>query len=107
MLWAAREGGPEPKRVEYQNPQLTCRPSSYLEIYNERVRDLLRRKSSHTYNLRVREHPKDGPYVEGSASCALTRDSKTHCVFFTSFWSMNFLHVFSVFLVCSVFSFSD
>ncbi|XP_035993560.1 kinesin-like protein KIF16B isoform X3 [Fundulus heteroclitus] len=37
---------------------------SYLEIYNERVRDLLRRKSTHTYNLRVREHPKDGPYVE-------------------------------------------
>lgn len=38
---------------------------SYLEIYNERVRDLLRRKSTQTYNLRVREHPKDGPYVEG------------------------------------------
>ncbi|XP_077428296.1 kinesin-like protein KIF16B [Vanacampus margaritifer] len=37
---------------------------SYLEIYNERVRDLLRRKPSETYNLRVREHPKDGPYVE-------------------------------------------
>ncbi|KAJ8365920.1 hypothetical protein SKAU_G00147510 [Synaphobranchus kaupii] len=37
---------------------------SYLEIYNERVRDLLRRKSTKTYNLRVREHPKDGPYVE-------------------------------------------
>ncbi|KAM9792205.1 LOW QUALITY PROTEIN: kinesin-like protein KIF16B [Neosynchiropus ocellatus] len=37
---------------------------SYLEIYNENVRDLLRRKSSQTYNLRVREHPKDGPYVE-------------------------------------------
>ncbi|KAM6942022.1 kinesin-like protein KIF16B isoform 1-T1 [Lycodopsis pacificus] len=37
---------------------------SYLEIYNERVRDLLRRKSSQTYNLRVREHPKNGPYVE-------------------------------------------
>ncbi|XP_035634844.1 kinesin-like protein KIF16B isoform X6 [Oncorhynchus keta] len=37
---------------------------SYLEIYNERVRDLLRRKSTETYNLRVREHPKDGPYVE-------------------------------------------
>ncbi|XP_069464444.1 kinesin-like protein KIF16B isoform X2 [Ambystoma mexicanum] len=37
---------------------------SYLEIYNERVRDLLRRKSSKTFNLRVREHPKDGPYVE-------------------------------------------
>ncbi|XP_073670449.1 kinesin-like protein KIF16B isoform X2 [Paramisgurnus dabryanus] len=37
---------------------------SYLEIYNERVRDLLRRKMAKTYNLRVREHPKDGPYVE-------------------------------------------
>ncbi|KAM9314469.1 kinesin-like protein KIF16B isoform 2-T2 [Pholidichthys leucotaenia] len=37
---------------------------SYLEIYNERVRDLLRRKSTQTFNLRVREHPKDGPYVE-------------------------------------------
>ncbi|XP_076003874.1 kinesin-like protein KIF16B isoform X2 [Genypterus blacodes] len=37
---------------------------SYLEIYNERVRDLLRRKSTQNYNLRVREHPKDGPYVE-------------------------------------------
>lgn len=41
------------------------RAFSYLEIYNERVRDLLRRKSTQTYNLRVREHPKDGPYVEG------------------------------------------
>ncbi|NXN49573.1 KI16B protein, partial [Rynchops niger] len=37
---------------------------SYLEIYNERVRDLLRRKSSKTTNLRIREHPKEGPYVE-------------------------------------------
>lgn len=42
---------------------------SYLEIYNERVRDLLRRKSTQTYNLRVREHPKDGPYVEGETDC--------------------------------------
>ncbi|KAF1417830.1 Kinesin-like protein KIF16B, partial [Spheniscus humboldti] len=37
---------------------------SYLEIYNERVRDLLRRKSSKRSNLRIREHPKEGPYVE-------------------------------------------
>ncbi|XP_030304105.1 kinesin-like protein KIF16B [Calypte anna] len=37
---------------------------SYMEIYNERVRDLLRRKSSKTNNLRIREHPKEGPYVE-------------------------------------------
>lgn len=37
---------------------------SYLEIYNESVRDLLRRKTTETFNLRVREHPKEGPYVE-------------------------------------------
>ncbi|XP_061129229.1 kinesin-like protein KIF16B [Syngnathus typhle] len=37
---------------------------SYLEIYNERVRDLLRKRSAQTCNLRVREHPKDGPYVQ-------------------------------------------
>lgn len=35
---------------------------SYLEIYNEKVRDLLDPKSSG--NLRVREHPVLGPYVE-------------------------------------------
>lgn len=38
---------------------------SYMEIYNERVRDLLR-TSSHQdrFKLKVREHPKDGPYVQ-------------------------------------------
>jgi hypothetical protein len=40
-------------------------PDSYLEIYNERVRDLLRDQNQRTRNLRVREHPKDGPYVQG------------------------------------------
>lgn len=35
---------------------------SYLEIYNERVKDLLR-ESAAGHNLRVREHPKSGPYV--------------------------------------------
>ncbi|GAB1601251.1 kinesin-like protein KIF16B isoform X1 [Argonauta hians] len=40
---------------------------SFLEIYNEKVRDLLQKtnaddKGLHT--LRVREHPKDGPYVQ-------------------------------------------
>jgi kinesin family protein 1 len=35
---------------------------SYLEIYSERVRDLLNPKSKG--NLRVREHPSTGPYVE-------------------------------------------
>ncbi|CAG5004380.1 unnamed protein product [Parnassius apollo] len=35
---------------------------SYLEIYNERVKDLLSGDSGHS--LRVREHPKLGPYVQ-------------------------------------------
>lgn len=55
---------------------------SYLEIYNERVRDLLRRKSTQTYNLRVREHPKDGPYVEGEAVhviLELKEEALVHC----------------------------
>ncbi|XP_038071380.1 uncharacterized protein LOC119740222 isoform X2 [Patiria miniata] len=37
---------------------------SYLEIYNERVRDLLASSSDTNYTLKVREHPKDGPYVQ-------------------------------------------
>ncbi|CAH1264246.1 KIF16B [Branchiostoma lanceolatum] len=45
----------------------------YLEIYNERVRDLLRtpRKGmAMGHTLKVREHPKEGPYVQGKYSCA-------------------------------------
>ncbi|XP_045187061.2 kinesin-like protein KIF16B isoform X2 [Mercenaria mercenaria] len=40
---------------------------SYLEIYNEKVRDLLKVTNAHNvvHNLRVREHPKEGPYVQG------------------------------------------
>ena len=39
---------------------------SYLEIYNERVGDLLRpAKGREKFNLKVREHPKEGPYVQG------------------------------------------
>ncbi|KAK3710528.1 hypothetical protein QZH41_009354, partial [Actinostola sp. cb2023] len=39
---------------------------SYLEIYQERVRDLLRppMKGQPVHSLRVREHPKEGPYVQ-------------------------------------------
>ena len=39
---------------------------SYLEIYNEKVKDLLNSKCSTEYgnNLKVREHPKTGPYVQ-------------------------------------------
>lgn len=38
---------------------------SYLEIYNERVRDLLQPSTSAS-RLRVREHPRLGPYVQGT-----------------------------------------
>ncbi|XP_025105880.1 kinesin-like protein KIF16B [Pomacea canaliculata] len=39
---------------------------SYLEIYNEKVRDLLKYSTSgkSSHRLRIREHPKDGPYVQ-------------------------------------------
>ncbi|KAJ7384731.1 Kinesin-like protein kif16b [Desmophyllum pertusum] len=40
---------------------------SFLEIYNERVRDLLRppmKPGQPVHSLRVREHPKEGPYVQ-------------------------------------------
>lgn len=37
---------------------------SYLEIYNERVKDLLQRSATN-HSLRVREHPRRGPYVQG------------------------------------------
>ncbi|VEL20129.1 unnamed protein product [Protopolystoma xenopodis] len=42
---------------------------SYMEIYCERVRDLLNPKSRG--NLRVREHPLLGPYVEDLSKCAV------------------------------------
>ncbi|XP_014226698.1 kinesin-like protein Klp98A isoform X2 [Trichogramma pretiosum] len=38
---------------------------SFLEIYNERVRDLLRPEDTTSHILRVREHPSKGPYVQG------------------------------------------
>ena len=40
-----------------------------MEIYNEKVRDLLQEPdllaSRNAKQLRVREHPKFGPYVQG------------------------------------------
>ena len=45
---------------------------SYLEIYNERVGDLLRpAKGKDKYTLKVREHPKEGPYVQGACFAEL------------------------------------
>lgn len=52
------------------DPNLKCTVEvSYLEIYNERVRDLL--NPSTKGNLRVREHPSTGPYVEDLAKLAV------------------------------------
>ncbi|KAJ5630222.1 uncharacterized protein N7484_010322 [Penicillium longicatenatum] len=49
-----------------QDKLLNCTVEvSYLEIYNERVRDLL--NPSNKGNLKVREHPSTGPYVEDLA----------------------------------------
>src|SRR4051794_27269307 len=51
------------KIEERSEPHLTYRVEvSYIEIYNEKVRDLLNPKNKG--NLKVREHPSLGPYVE-------------------------------------------
>lgn len=54
-----------------KDKSLTCTVEvSYLEIYNERVRDLL--NPSTKGNLKVREHPSTGPYVEDLAKLVVT-----------------------------------
>ncbi|KAM8920862.1 stAR-related lipid transfer protein 9 [Pelodytes ibericus] len=46
---------------------------SFLEIYNERVRDLLNPSiQTRPYSLRVREHPEKGPYVQGLSQHVVT-----------------------------------
>uniref|UniRef100_A0A673I730 Kinesin-like protein n=1 Tax=Sinocyclocheilus rhinocerous TaxID=307959 RepID=A0A673I730_9TELE len=48
-------------------------PLSFLEIYNERVRDLLRgAEQKKPAPLRVREHPEKGPYVQGLSQHVVT-----------------------------------
>ncbi|XP_034243949.1 kinesin-like protein unc-104 isoform X8 [Thrips palmi] len=49
---------------------------SYMEIYCERVRDLLNPKNKG--NLRVREHPLLGPYVEDLSKLAVTNYQDIH-----------------------------
>lgn len=44
---------------------------SYMEIYNEKVRDLLDPKSN-KQSLKVREHNVLGPYVDGLSQLAVT-----------------------------------
>ncbi|KAK1118307.1 hypothetical protein K0M31_015012 [Melipona bicolor] len=62
-----------PTRYVTSKASSPLKPRFYLEIYNERVRDLLKPSSS-TSGLRVREHPRLGPYVQGlthHAVCSL------------------------------------
>lgn len=47
-----------------------------MEIYCERVRDLLNPKNKN--NLRVREHPLLGPYVEDLSKLAVTTYEDIH-----------------------------
>lgn len=54
------------KAIQAQDPDTRCTVEvSYLEIYNERVKDLLNPGTKG--NLKVREHPSTGPYVEDLA----------------------------------------
>ena len=41
---------------------------SYVEIYSEKIRDLL---DPRRHQLKVREHPKTGPYIDGVSVCAV------------------------------------
>ncbi|KAI5808114.1 kinesin family protein [Peziza echinospora] len=59
------------KAVQAKDPHTKCTVEvSYLEIYNERVRDLL--NPSTKGNLKVREHPALGPYVEDLAKLVVS-----------------------------------
>ncbi|XP_075283530.1 stAR-related lipid transfer protein 9 isoform X2 [Opisthocomus hoazin] len=55
------------RKDDYSGQTASCRVKvSFLEIYNERVRDLLKQSDrKKPYTLRVREHPETGPYVQG------------------------------------------
>ncbi|XP_071414424.1 stAR-related lipid transfer protein 9 [Pithys albifrons albifrons] len=55
------------RKDDYSDQTASCRVKvSFLEIYNERVRDLLKESDQKKpYTLRVREHPETGPYVQG------------------------------------------
>lgn len=56
---------------------------SYLEIYNERVKDLLRPslyKAKEKFTLKVREHPKEGPYVQGESESGPDSDNQGTCI---------------------------
>ncbi|XP_054421503.1 stAR-related lipid transfer protein 9 [Pteronotus mesoamericanus] len=62
------------REEDYAPLPSSCRIKvSFLEIYNERVRDLLKQSDQKkSYTLRVREHPEMGPYVQGLSQHVVT-----------------------------------
>ncbi|XP_072664880.1 stAR-related lipid transfer protein 9 isoform X1 [Canis lupus baileyi] len=62
------------REEDYAPLPSSCRIKvSFLEIYNERVRDLLKQSDKKkSYSLRVREHPELGPYVQGLSQHVVT-----------------------------------
>ncbi|KAE9555582.1 hypothetical protein FO519_001253 [Halicephalobus sp. NKZ332] len=62
------------ERIEIETGELTSFKVevSYMEIYNERVRDLLDPKKSGKQNLKVREHKSLGPMVDGLSVLAVS-----------------------------------
>ncbi|CAM4578533.1 stAR-related lipid transfer protein 9 isoform X1 [Caretta caretta] len=62
------------REYDYSEQPASCRIEvSFLEIYNERVRDLLKQSNQKKpYTLRVREHPETGPYVQGLSQHLVT-----------------------------------
>ncbi|XP_074145494.1 stAR-related lipid transfer protein 9 isoform X2 [Sminthopsis crassicaudata] len=66
------------KKDDYSNlpPSRRIRVS-FLEIYNEKVRDLLKQSDQKKpYTLRVREHPQTGPYVQGLSQHVVTNSKQ-------------------------------
>ncbi|XP_058521964.1 stAR-related lipid transfer protein 9 isoform X2 [Ochotona princeps] len=62
------------REEDYASLPSSCKIKvSFLEIYNERVRDLLTKSGQRkSYTLRVREHPEMGPYVQGLSQHLVT-----------------------------------
>ncbi|XP_051677982.2 stAR-related lipid transfer protein 9 isoform X3 [Oryctolagus cuniculus] len=62
------------REEDYASLPSSCRIKvSFLEIYNERVRDLLKQSDQRkSYTLRIREHPEMGPYVQGLSQHLVT-----------------------------------
>jgi len=62
------------KHISASNDRQYLVRASYLEIYNEDIRDLLSQKESH--NLELKEHPENGVYVKDLSSYVVKNASE-------------------------------